>query len=117
MKITFANNKVEKTMTDATLLVRKIGPQLAKATIKRKNQLESLSNIVDLFASGLDNPHWLEGNEFYGCIGWSITGNVRLILDTGMKPNESKLDYSLSEKIKIKGVVDYHGGKNEWLIY
>ena len=116
MKITFANNKVEKTMTDAKALVRKIGPQLAKATIRRMNELDSFRNLVELFSGGLDNPHWLEAN-LYGCISWSISGNFRLILDTGMKPNETKLDYSLSEKIIIKGVVDYHGGKNEWLIY
>lgn len=116
MKITFANTKVEKTMTDAKALVRKIGQPLAKATIRRMNELDSFNNIIELFAGGLDNPHWLEGN-LYGCIGWSITGNVRLILDAGMKPNETRLQYGLSEKIIIKGVVDYHGGKNEWLIY
>lgn len=67
--------------------------------------------------SGIDNPHLLK-SDLYGCISWSISGNVRLILDLDLKPNELySPEIATRTKICIKGVVDYHGGKDEWLIY
>ena len=103
--------KVEKVMTDAKQLVKKVGSDTAKAIIKRKNQLEAFSHIGELMKSGIDNPHLLE-NNLYGCIGWSVTANLRFILDIGLEKDEK---YS-KEKITVKGVMDYHGGKNEWII-
>ena len=59
-------------------------------------------------------PHLLEDN-LKGCFGISITGNYRLIVE----PKSNKLDNISLKKCKtiiVKGVVDYHGGKNEWII-
>lgn len=116
MDIDYTNNKVEKVMTDAKQLVKKVGSNTAKAIIKRMNQLEAFSNIGELMQSGIDNPHLLD-NNLYGCIGWSVTANLRLILDVGLDKSEKySTEINLKEKIKIKGVTDYHGGKDEWII-
>lgn len=116
MDIEYANNKIERVMTDAKLLVKKVGAPNAKTIIKRLNQLSAFSNIAELMRSGIDNPHPLN-NNLYGNIGWSITGNLRFVLDIGLAKNEkySEVAY-LKEKITIKGVTDYHGGKDEWII-
>lgn len=116
MDIVYANTKVEKVMTDAKQLVKKVGSDTAKAIIKRKNQLEAFSHIGELMRSGIDNPHLLE-NNLYGCIGWSVTANLRFILDIGLEKDEKySQEMYLKEKITVKGVMDYHGGKDEWII-
>lgn len=117
MDIEYANNHIEKVITDAKQLVKRVGPLMAKTIIKRWNQLKAFSNVGELMRSGIDNPHPLIMN-LYGCIGWSITGNYRFILDVGLGKNEKYIEceVNLKEKIIIKGVADYHGGKNEWII-
>lgn len=53
--------------------------------------------------------------EIKGCYGVSITGNIRLIV----KPDVGGVDPATLMKcdsVIIKGVVDYHGKKQEWLI-
>lgn len=117
MDIEYANNKVEKIMTDAKQLVKKVGTPIAKTIIKRINQLSAFSNIGELMRSGIDTPHPLN-NNLYGNIGWSITGNLRFILDVGLEKKEKYIESEVNkkEKITIKGVTDYHGGKDEWII-
>lgn len=114
--ILYSNNKVEKYFNDAKLLQKKCGMPLAKQIIKRMSQLKALDNVYDLLKAPIDNPHLLEEN-FEGCIGWSLTDNIRLILDTGQDKNPENIS-SLSnlEEIIVKGVVDYHGNKNNWII-
>ena len=116
MIIEYANTKVEKTLTDLAKLQKAIGHDLTKSLKKRLDQLRAMKNIGELMKSGLDRPHFLESG-LYGCIGWSVSGNVRLILDAQLEKNEKLNDEILERtKILIKGVVDYHGNKNEWFI-
>lgn len=117
MDIEYANNKVEKVLTDAKQLVKKVGKPIAKTIIKRLDQLSAFSNIGELMRSGIDNPHPLN-NNFYGSIGWTITGKLRFILDVGLEKKETYIEsvVNLKEKITIKGVTDYHGDKDEWII-
>lgn len=117
MDIEYANKQVERVMTDAKLLVKRVGEPIAKRIIRRLNQLEAFSNIGELMKSGIDNPHPLNTN-LYGCIGWSLNGNYRFILDVGLGKKEKYIEseVNLKEKIIIKGVADYHGGKDEWII-
>lgn len=116
MKLEYSNNKVEKAFTDWAYLLKTVGKELTKAIKKRKDQLESFQNIFEFMSSGIDNPHLLNGN-LHGCIGWSVTGNLRIIFDLKLEKNEAYgLEIARREKICIKGVADYHGGKDEWLI-
>lgn len=43
--------------------------------------------------------------------------NLRFILDIGLEKDEKySQEMYLKEKITVKGVMDYHGGKDEWII-
>ena len=117
MELEYSNAKVEKAFTDWSYLVKLVGVPLTKTIKKRKDQLESFQNIFELMGSGIDNPHLLKGN-LYGHIGWSVTGNLRIIIDLKLEKNAIYgLEIAKREKICIKGVADYHGGKDEWIIY
>ena len=56
--------------------------------------------------TGLGIPHPLS-NKLKDYYAIRITGNYRLIV----RPESLS-----SDKIIIKGVLDYHGDKNEWII-
>ena len=79
------------------------------------NQLQAAENFNQYLTKiALGKPHHLEGN-LYKCFGISITANYRLIVE----PIETELDIESLRNCKIlniKGVLDYHGGKNEWII-
>ena len=90
MIINYANTRVEKALTDFTKLQKTIGYDLTKGIKKRLDQLQAMVNIEELMKSGLDRPHFLE-SDLYGCIGWSISGNIRLILDVRLGKNEKHL--------------------------
>lgn len=116
MELEYSNAKVEKAFTDWNYLNKTIGMQLTKAIKKRKDQLESFQNILEFMGSGIDNPHLLKEN-LHGLIAWSVTGNLRIIFDLKLKKNETySVEIARREKICIKGVADYHGGKDEWII-
>lgn len=116
MNVYCSNEKIKKNITDLSLLIRKVGKDIAKSILKRLRQLESFVNVKELLNSGIDKPHLLEGN-FYGFIGWSITDKMRLILDLNIDKNQKYSEEVLNKKeVFIKGVVDYHGNKNEWII-
>lgn len=54
-------------------------------------------------------------NNLYKYYGISITANYRIVVE----PLETKLDLESLKNCKvlnIKGVLDYHGAKNEWII-
>jgi hypothetical protein len=49
------------------------------------------------------------------CYAISITANYRIVVE----PLDTELDIESLKSCKIlnvKGVLDYHGGKNEWII-
>ena len=63
---------------------------------------------------GLGKPHPLLG-DLDKCYAIHITKNYRMVVE----PLETELDMESLKKCKIlniKGVLDYHGGKNEWII-
>lgn len=68
-----------------------------------------------LFISlGLGKPHRLYG-DLNKCYGISITGNYRLIV----KPVCNEIDINslkCCDTVIVKGVVDYHGEKYNWII-
>lgn len=106
MEIKFDNQKTQKIMTDMKLLTAKIGLGMAKTIKQRYNQIEACENFEQYMKTGLGIPHPLN-HSLKDCYGIRITGNYRLVV----KPESLG-----SEKIIIKGVLDYHGDKNEWII-
>lgn len=93
---------------------KKAGQKYTKAIKKRYDQLRA-AKMFDIFLSTrLGNPHKLypDLNGYYGI---NVSGNIRLIIkpDTeSIEPNVLKT----CDTVIIKGVEDYHGGKQEWLI-
>jgi proteic killer suppression protein/toxin YoeB len=71
------------------------------------NRLDAAVNFNEFLALGLGKPHPLY-NNLKGYYGVTLTGNVRLII----KPKET-LD---SDIFIVKGVCDYHGEKENWII-
>lgn len=115
MKFEFSNKKVQKIMEDSNILKGKVGLEIGKGIIKRLNQLESTNNFYEyLTCVGLGKPHPLNG-DLDTCYGIHVSANYRLVV----KPVTNSLDLESLKKceiIDIKGVLDYHGGKNEWII-
>lgn len=107
MNIRFENSEFENTLLDARALKKRIDNDLSKNIYKRLFQLSSLCDSKEFFVCGLDNPHPLKG-DLKGYIGWSIDKKYRLILSFN---NTEKQD-----EVIVKGIVDYHGDKNKWLI-
>lgn len=115
MQFEYQNNKVQKILENHSELQKKVGTEIAKKIIMRLRQLEATENFnMYLTKVALGKPHPLTG-DLDNCFGISITGNYRIVVE----PLYTNLDMeSLKEckVIKIKGVLDYHGEKNEWLI-
>ena len=87
---------------------------MTKILKTRLNQLEASSNFKEYLDIGLGKPHSLTGN-LSGYYGLQLNRNYRLIVE----PLTESLDIESLKKcqnINIKGVLDYHGTKHEWLI-
>lgn len=96
------------------LLLKKIGKEKTVAVKKRKNQIEAATNFKSYLNLHLGNPHALTG-DLNGLYGVEINAHTRLIL----KPVSDDLSPAALAKcdtVILKGIVEYHGGKNEWLI-
>lgn len=111
----YSDKKVEKIICDDKILQKKIGTEFGKKVKMRLNQLKATDNFYEYLSKiGLGKPHLLEGN-LGGCYGVSINANYRLVV----QPLVKNLDIENLKNCKvldIKGVLDYHGGKNEWII-
>lgn len=115
MTIEYYDEKVSKIMLDTKKIQKKIGTNMGKLLIKRINQLKASNNLYEyLTYIKLGSPHHLKG-DLDTCYGISISANYRLIIE----PLVKKLDFESLKQcttINVKGVIDYHGGKNEWII-
>lgn len=111
MKIEYYNGSVEKIFCDYSLMRRKAGNDLTKAIKKRMDQLVAAQNFQEVIELGLGRPEQLVGN--YENIRYSLrlTPNDRLIME--MVDND---DSALCRIIRIIGVCDYHGTKDNWII-
>lgn len=114
MLIEYESESVEKIFNDFDLMRKIIGYERARAIKKRIDQLKASVSFGIYLSTGLGKPHPLYG-DLKGYYSIAITGNVRLIV----KPNAISLepeDLKACDTVILRGVVDYHGGKNEWLI-
>lgn len=114
LKLYVHNKQLQKILDDPNKVIKKIGLDLARKLKQRFNELEACSNFKQYLDNGIGKPHPLVGNldKLYGI---SLNKNYRLIIE----PITDKLDddsLKNCNEINIKGVMDYHDGKNEWLI-
>ncbi|MCQ2978395.1 MAG: type II toxin-antitoxin system RelE/ParE family toxin [Clostridia bacterium] len=102
------DDKVKKLFEDPRKLQKAIGLDLARKTIRIINMLKAIDDFKQYINDvRIGKPHELEGdlNKYFSI---SVSANYRLIV----KPLKDGKD----EKIFVKGVLDYHGGKNEWIV-
>lgn len=114
MQVEINNKKVHKILRDSDILIKTVGLEMAKKIKIRLNQLSATNNFKEFLENGIGKPHPLSGN-LDGMFGISLNKNYRLLIE----PLVDSLDDSTlrsCKKINIKGVVDYHDGKCEWLI-
>ena len=108
MKIEYEDNRTKKIFLDFDQLYTIMGFDLQKKLKLTLNRLEAAINFREFLNLGLGKPHSLQ-NNLKGYYGVTLSGNVRLIV----KPAEEDLD---STVFVLKGVCDYHGSKEEWII-
>ena len=121
MTITYANPKIQLLFSDLEnvagskkLLQKQIGIDLAKMSKTRMKQLKAAKFFQNYLNNHIGNPHSLEGNlDTY--FGVDLNSHIRLIIQP-VPPDLSPEALKICETVKIIGIVDYHGGKNEWLI-
>ncbi len=78
---------------------------------KHMDRLKAAECFGDFLKLGLGKPERLSG---YSAIRYSlhVAPNVRLILE----PNAVQDTVMICAEIEVKGVSDYHGGKENWYI-
>ena len=114
MIITYESKRIERFFSNYDLMWKKIGEVKTKAIKKHIDRLKASPNFMVFIKLGLGHPHALTG-DLAGYYGITITGNTRLVV----KPECDTLNpaaLSACTDITVKGVGDYHGGKNEWII-
>jgi len=112
--IEYESESIRKIFNDYELMKREIGNDRTRATKKRIDQLKASVNFSVYLTTGLGKPHPLYEN-LKGYYGVTITGNVRLIIRPNAESTEPEV-LKRCDTVIIKGVMDYHGSKNEWLI-
>ena len=93
---------------------RRIGPDLSKSLKKRYNQIKSCNLFYEIQQYGFGKIESLSGN-LKGYFSIRLDANYRLVI----RPKSSDLTVETLKKcdtVIIKGVIDYHGKGNNWII-
>lgn len=114
MLIEYEGEPVRKIFSDYDLMKKEIGHDRARSIKKRIDQLKASVNFSLYLTTGLGKPHPLYEN-LKGYYGVSITDNIRLIIRPNVESSEPEV-LRQCDMVIIKGVMDYHGCKSEWLI-
>ena len=114
MDIEVHNLKVKKIIDDDNNLIKKIGIELAKKVRLRINQMKASPNFKAYLDYGIGKPHPLTGDldDLYGIF---LNKNIRLIVEPLVEKRDDE-SLIICKSVNIKGVVEYHGDKKEWLI-
>jgi plasmid maintenance system killer protein len=112
--ITYENQRVEKKFSDFDRLAIEIGKDLARTLKKRMNELSAAPSFQSFLSLRLGKPHSLSGN-LDGYFGIHLTPNVRLIVKPSSADNSAE-SLSICGIVIVKGVSDYHGGKENWIV-
>lgn len=111
MEIIYANKKVEKYFTDYSKMKKQLPFEWVRAIKKHMDNLKAADNFGIFLSLGLGRPEQLSG---YKQIRYSlhVAANVRLIVE----PKATAETVMICAEIEVKGVSDYHGGKENWYI-
>lgn len=114
LKLEVQDKNLEKLLNDSNKLIRKIGLEMTKMIKKRFNEMQSSPNFKEYVSYGLGKPHPLTGNlnKLYGI---HLNKNYRLIVEP-LVEIFNDINLKKCKNVNIKGVVNYHDGKMEWLI-
>ena len=121
MELQYSNESIQKYFSDLcdvansqNLLQKKICQILTKNAKKRIDHLKITQTFQKYLDFHIGNPHSLKGDlsSYYGV---DLDAHTRLIIQP-IPPDLSSEALKICEKVKIIGIVDYHGDKNEWLI-
>lgn len=112
--ILYESKKIQRFFSDYDLMWKKIGEGKTKTIKKHMDRLKASPNFMVFIKLGLGHPHALTG-DLSGCYGITVTGNTRLVVKP-MCDTLSPAALSTCTDIVVKGVGDYHGEKNEWII-
>ena len=96
------------------LLQKKIGLELCVLIKKRYNQLSACISFQEIIVNGFGKAEALSGN-LKGYYSLRLNANYRLIV----RPKSEDLSTDSLGKcdtVIVRGVVDYHGRKNNWII-
>lgn len=93
---------------------RRLKKEHSIAVKKRLDHLRAAPNFFTFLNLRLGQPHRLE-HDLKDCYAVNISANYRLIIEpvTEAFDNDSLLNCNT---VIIKGVMDYHGGKCNWII-
>ena len=114
MQIEYDNEEVRRIFNDFGIMQKSIGKDLTRSVKKKLDNLVAANTFAIYLQTGLGKPHSLEGDK-KGMYGINVSASMRLIV----KPVVNDLSSESLKKcdlIIIKGVEDYHGTKNEWII-
>lgn len=114
MQINIDNNKIKKVFNDPKELIKTVGLDKSKIIKRRLNEISSANNFYDYLHYAPGKPHPLSCN-MDGLYGVHISDNYRLVLEPLSSEYDDK-SLKLCEKVNLKGVCDYHGGKLNWII-
>ena len=111
MKITYADQKVERFFTDYDKMKKKLPFEWVRTIKKHIDRLIAADTFGDFLKLGLGKPELLSG---YSQVRYSlhVSANVRLIIE----PSTTMDTVMICEEIEIEGVCDYHGSKENWFI-
>lgn len=96
------------------LLQKKIGLEITVAIKKRYNQILSCNSFIEIIQNGFGKPESLTGN-LKGYFSLRLDANNRLII----RPKSADLTAESLKKcdtVIVKGVIDYHGKGNNWIV-
>ncbi len=114
LQFQISDKKLNKVIMDAKKLRETVGLEMTRKILQRFNEINSSPNFFHYVEYGLGKPHPLTCNldKLYGI---SLNKNYRLVVEPLV---EALDDDSLKECkiVDIKGVVDYHGRKYNWII-
>lgn len=114
LQIEYDNQRIEKQFSDYNKMSKHLGQDVARSIKKAMDRLRASPSFQTFLSLRLGSPHALAG-EFSGCYGINITANIRLIVRPVSADNSSE-SLMVCSIVVVKGVSDYHGGKNNWII-
>ena len=114
MNVEVHNQKVEKIVGNDDKLIRTIGKELAQKVKQRINEMMASPNFKAYVDYGIGKPHILTG-DLDGLYGIFLNKNIRLVVEPLVDKRDLE-SLAACKNVNIRGVVEYHGDKKEWLI-